>query len=134
MTILDVALIKNNAVVGAKIAFELNRQLVPTIAVHPQAKVITIGGTNVDIIARTNQLYEPRTSNVGTNKIIVGGVGRNITECLYRLGLSQTLFISILGNDFYKELCLKNFADNHMVTLYVHMILTIQKENRWSDC
>ena len=115
---IDVALIKNNAVIGSRIAFELNRQLVPSVAVHPHAKIVTIGGTNVDIIARTSQLFEPRTSNIGDNKVIVGGVGRNITECLYRLGLDQTLFISILGNDFYKDLVVKNLSDNHIVITF----------------
>ena len=89
-----------------------------TVNVNTQQtpKVVTIGGTNVDIVARTSQLFEPKTSNIGGNKVIIGGVGRNITECLYKLGLNDTLFISVLGNDFYKDLCLKNFAENRMVS------------------
>ena len=112
---LDVALIRNNAAVGAKVAVELTKQLVLTASSGPHAKVIAIGGTNVDIAARSSQTLELRTSNIGANKVVVGGVARNITECLCRLGLNQTLFISILGNDFYKDLCLKTFAENNMV-------------------
>jgi len=112
---LDVALIKNNAAVGAKIAVELTKQIVLSASTGPHAKVVTIGGTNVDIAARASQALESRTSNVGANKVVVGGVARNITECLCRLGLNQTLFISILGNDFYKDLCVRTFAENNMV-------------------
>jgi len=111
----NVALIKNNASVGAKIAVELNKET-QAISVYPSAKIITVGGTNVDIVSKSHQLFEPRTSNIGANKVIVGGVGRNITECLYRLGQNQTLFISVLGNDFNKELCIRNFSDNNMRT------------------
>ena len=125
-------MIKNNAVIGSRIAFELNRQLVPSVGVHPYAKIVTIGGTNVDVIARTSQLFEPRTSNIGDNKVIVGGVGRNITECLYKLGLDQTLFISILGDDFYKDLVIKNLSENHIVTIF-SFICSLRLENGWTN-
>lgn len=114
--LIDVALIKNNAAIGSRIAFELNKMLIANVNTQQTSRVVTIGGTNVDIVARTSQLFEPKTSNIGGNKVIIGGVGRNVTECLYKLGLTDTLFISILGNDFYKDLCLKNFAENRMVS------------------
>ena len=45
---------------------------------------------------------------LGTLVPSVGGVGRNITECLVRLGLKDTMLISIIGNDYYGKLCLED--------------------------
>ncbi len=109
-------MIKNNAAVGAKIAVELSRLLNSNIHSDILPKVVAIGGTNVDITARSGHQFELKTSNLGSNKVVIGGVARNITECLCRLGLNQTLLISILGNDFYQKMSIENFVENQMVT------------------
>jgi pseudouridine kinase len=51
------------------------------------AKVIVIGGANVDIKGRSSGAFIGGTSNPGDVMVSVGGVGRNIAENLARLGL-----------------------------------------------
>ncbi|WP_373502618.1 carbohydrate kinase family protein [Aestuariivirga sp.] len=62
------------------------------------AKVIVIGGANVDIKGRARSAFVGGTSNPGDVVVSVGGVGRNIAENLVRLGLQVSL-LSVLGND-----------------------------------
>lgn len=62
------------------------------------ARVIVIGGANVDIKGRARGAYVAGTSNPGEVTVSPGGVGRNIAENLSRLGLSVSL-ITVLGDD-----------------------------------
>lgn len=62
------------------------------------ARVIVIGGSNVDIKGRTSGPYVSGTSNPGKVTISAGGVGRNIAENLARLDVEVSL-ITALGND-----------------------------------
>ncbi len=62
------------------------------------AKVIVIGGANVDIKGRSSGAFIGGTSNPGDVIVSVGGVGRNIAENLARLGLQVSL-LTVLGDD-----------------------------------
>lgn len=62
------------------------------------AKVIVIGGANVDIKGHSSGAFIGGTSNPGDVILSVGGVGRNIAENLARLGLEVSL-LTVLGDD-----------------------------------
>ena len=63
-----------------------------------QPGVVVIGGSNVDIKARSAAPATPRTSNPGHGSMTPGGVGRNIAENLARLG-TRTHLVSAVGRD-----------------------------------
>ena len=62
------------------------------------ARVIVIGGANVDIKGRASNNFIGATSNPGEVTLSVGGVGRNIAENLARLGQTVSL-LTVLGDD-----------------------------------
>ncbi len=62
--------------------------------------VTVIGGANMDIQGFPKENLIPGDSNIGTVKMSLGGVGRNISENLVRLGI-ETKLISVLGDDVY---------------------------------
>ncbi|RXM29115.1 Pseudouridine-metabolizing bifunctional protein [Acipenser ruthenus] len=68
-----------------------------------QASAVVIGGINVDFIAKVKQeklvMGQTNPGSVGQS---FGGVGRNLADCLTRLGV-QPLFISALGVDALSE-------------------------------
>ena len=70
------------------------QQLPPT----PPPRVVCVGGSVIDTIATSNSYYIPGTSNPGNIHRSYGGVGRNITEVLGRLG-SLPLFYTAIGDD-----------------------------------
>jgi pseudouridine kinase len=61
-------------------------------------RVIVIGGANVDIKGRSGCPYVAGSSNPGQVTLSAGGVGRNISENLARLGVSVSL-VTALGED-----------------------------------
>lgn len=61
-------------------------------------RVVVIGGTNIDIFAYPHQKIVMKDSNPGYISTSLGGVGRNISENLARLGLDVTL-LTVLGRD-----------------------------------
>ncbi|MCD6639735.1 MAG: winged helix-turn-helix transcriptional regulator [Nocardioides sp.] len=63
-----------------------------------QPGVVVIGGSNVDIKARSAAPATPRTSNPGHGSMTPGGVGRNVAENLARLG-TRTHLVSAVGRD-----------------------------------
>lgn len=69
------------------------------------ARVVVIGGANMDFKSRTLQTAIPATSNPGTTRQAVGGVGRNIAENLARLGVPVSL-LSAVGRDALGDLLL----------------------------
>ncbi|XP_058842341.1 uncharacterized protein zgc:136858 isoform X3 [Acipenser ruthenus] len=106
----NMALIRNNAVVGSGIARALVtlRQEGQTPSMRrerqtDQASAVVIGGINVDFIAKVKQeklvMGQTNPGSVGQS---FGGVGRNLADCLTRLGV-QPLFISALGVDALSE-------------------------------
>lgn len=62
--------------------------------------VTVIGGVNMDIHGFPKSKLIPGDSNIGTVKMSLGGVGRNIAENLVRLGM-ETKLIGVLGDDIY---------------------------------
>ncbi|CAI5786242.1 pseudouridine-metabolizing bifunctional protein C1861.05-like isoform X1 [Podarcis lilfordi] len=113
----NIALIKNNAKVGSCIAVALNKiqraqgwgdDMAQNENVSPVPKPVVIGGINVDFIAKARD-----ATIVGggqTNPSIVrqsfGGVGRNLADCLSRLGKTP-FFISVMGKDEHSESVLR---------------------------
>ncbi len=71
--------------------------------------VTVLGGVNMDIQGFTKHKLIPADSNIGTVKMSLGGVGRNIGENLVRLGINTKL-ISILGDDIYGSKILEESA------------------------
>jgi pseudouridine-5'-phosphate glycosidase/pseudouridine kinase len=121
----NIALVKNNAKVGASIAVAharkrkgdgtstgqglpswpsyMGRRTFSTSSSSsspppPPPPPLIIGGATVDMIAQGNGAIQVGTSNVGTMQQSHGGVGRNITECLGRYQLNP-VFLSVTGND-----------------------------------
>ncbi|XP_055049038.2 uncharacterized protein [Misgurnus anguillicaudatus] len=117
----NIALIHNNAKVGSKIACALSKHKdkasfrggFKTQSTKGQ-KTIVIGGINVDLIAKgtTKKLLFGQT-NPGSVCQSFGGVGRNIADCLSRLG-HKPLFISAVGKDSHSDAVL-NYC-KHMDT------------------
>lgn len=62
--------------------------------------VTVVGGVNMDIHGIPKNKLIPNDSNMGSVKMSLGGVGRNIGENLIRLGV-ETKLISVLGDDIY---------------------------------
>ncbi|WP_205472906.1 carbohydrate kinase family protein [Nocardioides sp. SYSU D00038] len=62
------------------------------------ARVVVVGGANLDVLARTTDPLVAATSNPGTTVLTAGGVGRNIAENLARLGTPVAL-VAAVGTD-----------------------------------
>lgn len=76
------------------------------IAPEQEARVVVIGGANVDVKARTLAPAVPGTSNPGMTSQAAGGVARNIAENLARLGV-KTHLIAAIGRDAPGDLLLR---------------------------
>lgn len=74
--------------------------------VQDEPYVLVIGGSNVDIQGFPNDKLIARDSNIGTVKVSLGGVGRNIAENCARLGI-PTRLMSVIGDDPYGQKILK---------------------------
>ena len=68
--------------------------------------VVVVGGTNMDVVARTAAPLVPETSNPGHTRISPGGVGRNIAACLGLLGAPVRL-VSAVGDDAFGDEALR---------------------------
>ncbi|KAJ8373715.1 hypothetical protein SKAU_G00042950 [Synaphobranchus kaupii] len=120
----DMALIRNNARVGSQIACalsELQRRRRSASAAPrrekallPPTEAVVIGGINVDFLAKgqTEKLVFGQT-NPGSICQSYGGVGRNIADCLARLG-ERPLLISAVGTDSHGDAVLRHCS--HMNT------------------
>ena len=62
------------------------------------AKIVVIGGANIDFIGKSNDELISGDSNIGKVTMSFGGVSRNIVEGLGRLD-TEVVFISAIGND-----------------------------------
>lgn len=60
--------------------------------------VVVVGGSNIDVKARSAAPATRHTSNPGHGSMAPGGVGRNIAENLARLG-TRTHLVTALGRD-----------------------------------
>ena len=67
--------------------------------------VSVVGGANIDIVAKSNAIYFPGTSNPGTVTETPGGVGRNIAHMLALLGVEVEPY-SVVGDDSSGKLIL----------------------------
>lgn len=74
------------------------------------ARVVVVGGANMDVKARTSARLIPSTSNPGTATVSPGGVGRNVAENLARLGTEVSL-VTIIGEDPLGDQVLRATAD-----------------------
>ena len=68
--------------------------------------MVVVGGTNMDVVARTSAPLVPATSNPGHTRISPGGVGRNIASCLGLLGAPVRL-VSAVGDDTFGDEALR---------------------------
>lgn len=64
--------------------------------------VTVIGGSNMDIVGFPFGKLKLMDSNPGTVKVSLGGVGRNISENITKLGI-DTKLITALGDDLYGQ-------------------------------
>ncbi|XP_033640201.1 pseudouridine-metabolizing bifunctional protein C1861.05-like [Asterias rubens] len=127
----NIALIQNNARVGSKIAQELSyirrdgsKRRHVTKTTEPTAKYgqpVVIGGSNVDLVSsiRSQNIQYGDGTNPGSVHITLGGVGRNIADCLSRLGTSP-MFLSAIGRDSQGDTLLG--LSSHMNTSAVSII------------
>ncbi len=68
--------------------------------------VVVVGGTNMDVVARTSAPLVAGTSNPGSTRISPGGVGRNVAACLGLLGAPVRL-VSAVGQDAFGDEALR---------------------------
>jgi len=68
--------------------------------------VVVVGGTNMDVVARTSSPLVAATSNPGHTRISPGGVGRNVAACLGLLGAPVRL-VSAVGDDAFGDEALR---------------------------
>ncbi|XP_075066477.1 uncharacterized protein LOC142153103 [Mixophyes fleayi] len=109
----NIALIKNNAMVGSRIAVALSKLRNPKVGTRkeccrieskedpkPDSRPVVIGGINVDFIAKAakDKMVFGGQTNPGQVHQSVGGVGRNLADCMSRLG-TRPFFISAVGQD-----------------------------------
>ncbi|XP_030815998.1 uncharacterized protein LOC115910191 isoform X3 [Camarhynchus parvulus] len=107
----NLALIQNNARVGSCIAVALSKlqkarrkrsQRGQKDMTAPQP--VVIGGINVDFIAKAQnpEILGGGQTNAGRVRRAFGGVGRNLADCLSRLGQAP-LLLSAVGKDEHLE-------------------------------
>lgn len=66
--------------------------------------VAVVGGANIDIIGYANSEFVQSDSNPGVVRTTPGGVGRNIAECLARMGVDTKLLTAVGGDAFGKQM------------------------------
>jgi pseudouridine kinase len=64
----------------------------------PEAPVLVIGTSGLDLIGRSFDVLQTGTSNPGRLRLSPGGVARNVAENLARLGL-EVVLITAVGDD-----------------------------------
>jgi pseudouridine kinase len=87
--------------------------------------VTVVGGVNMDILGFPKNRLIPGDSNIGSVKLSLGGVGRNIGENLVRMGI-ETKLISVLGDDIYGAKILEESA---LIGLDIKDCLILKGEN-----
>ncbi|XP_061300909.1 uncharacterized protein LOC133264864 isoform X1 [Pezoporus flaviventris] len=107
----NLALIQNNARVGSGIAVALSKLQkarrkgnLPRREDTTPPQPVVIGGINVDFIAKAQNpvILGGGQTNAGGVRRTFGGVGRNLADCLSRLGQTP-LFLSAVGKDEHSE-------------------------------
>uniref|UniRef100_A0A3Q3QNX8 Carbohydrate kinase PfkB domain-containing protein n=1 Tax=Monopterus albus TaxID=43700 RepID=A0A3Q3QNX8_MONAL len=136
----NIALIHNNARVGSQIACKLSKQMTERklrskthyhgkLSSNSESNIVVIGGINVDFIAKGKMktLHFGQT-NPGSVCQSFGGVGRNIADCLSRLG-HRPLFVSATGADSHSDAVL-NYC-KHMDT---SSVARLEEQNTATYC
>ncbi|KAM7057021.1 pseudouridine-5'-phosphate glycosidase-like isoform 5-T5 [Acridotheres tristis] len=107
----NLALIQNNARVGSCIAVALSKlqkarreRNLPRPGDMTAPQPVVIGGINVDFIAKAQNpdILGGGQTNAGRVRRTFGGVGRNLADCLSRLGQTP-LLLSAVGKDEHLE-------------------------------
>lgn len=125
----NIKLIENNAKIGAQISCELSKLRsmkngknikVNFVKSEKSSKKpkrpLVIGGSIFDIKATVDSISKiPEETNLGKLHTSFGGVGRNIAECLSRMGADPFL-ISSVGKDHQGEMILTNMTNLGMDT------------------
>lgn len=75
--------------------------------------ISVIGGANIDITGQSLLELQARDSNIGRVKIGYGGVARNISENLTRLGINNIL-ISAFSKDEFSKLILADCLEKNI--------------------
>ena len=111
----NLSLLKNNAVVGGQIATCLShssRRGVHTCAVEEAAsgRPVVVGAINLDLLLRVESEVARHQTNEGWIRHSLGGVGRNLAQCLTQVGPGCD-FVSVVGRDAFGDLVLSELAD-----------------------
>ncbi|MCR4675870.1 MAG: hypothetical protein K5634_01410, partial [Sphaerochaetaceae bacterium] len=69
--------------------------------------IAVVGGSNIDVCAKSNSKIINRDSNIGKVDFTLGGVGRNIAEDLSLFGADVSLLTAI-GNDSFGRVVIDN--------------------------
>lgn len=86
--------------------------------INEQPTVVVVGGSNLDVKARSTGPVQPGTSNPGLGSMTPGGVGRNVAENLARLG-TRTVLVSAVGRDAAGDTVLAQTASAGVVLDHV---------------
>ncbi|XP_051160124.1 uncharacterized protein LOC127280860 [Leptopilina boulardi] len=109
----NIALITNNAKVAAEIAQNLNCKNNSQVnkSSNLKGKPVVIGGAVFDTIlqVKEHQITFNGSTHRGKSREACGGVGRNVASALVHLGLYDTKFISVIGNDEAGRAIIKSF-------------------------
>lgn len=88
-------------------------------------RIYVIGGTNVDIYAKSERELVIKDSNISKINFSFGGVGRNIVENLANLN-TDVCFVTAIGADTFGKDILTNLHNNHVD---VHHSLVVEGYN-----
>ncbi len=78
-------------------------------------KILIFGGVNTDILAKSEDSFMLKDSNVGVVRSLVGGVGRNIAVSLTRLGYEVDL-VTVVPASPFGEMIMADLASRHVGT------------------
>ncbi|KAL5251650.1 hypothetical protein ACHWQZ_G017128 [Mnemiopsis leidyi] len=111
----NLALVRNNVLVGSQIAVELNhiqRKSHARKVTHEynlrlkRNRILVVGAVNVDILCtKYEETGVGKDLARGEVEHVMGGVARNVAECLTRQNMESTL-ISVVGDDKLGKLAL----------------------------
>lgn len=82
--------------------------------VNRKDKLVVVGASMIDIVGRSHNPLIHKDSNPGTIRVSAGGVSRNISENLARLGVNVSLLTALCDDSFgqmIKDSCLRSNVD-----------------------
>ena len=126
----NLALVHNNVLVGSKIATELKklmnrdeqRNLINNTNKVINKSILVVGAVNVDILCtKSSGTSSGKDLADGFINHVLGGVGRNVAECLTRCGIHNS-FISIVGNDKLGKMAIELCKESGMATNKINVL------------